>query len=264
MDKSYGEIYVITNIKNGKQYVGQTTDSYQNRYKEHCQSLNRADRKHSPLYAAFNKYGLESFTCSLLEKVPVSKLDEREQYWIEKLGTFVNGYNATAGGQRNKSYYTEEECQHILEAWLECDKNATLASNRLKCSRAVIRKVAQSYGYITDERPRFDHKELAEKVKQLGSVPKVAELYQCDRSIVYDACHEYGILLSGKSKPINQYDKEGNFIRSYNSITEAVEYLKRSGINARTGDICSCCSKKQKTAFGYKWDYRESKRQYAL
>ena len=257
MCEPYGEIYVITNVQNGKQYVGQTTGTYQNRYKEHCWAMKDTNKKNLPLYAAFCKYGLDSFECSLVEKVPVSELDRREQYWIEKFNTFTDGYNATAGGQKNKSYYTEEERQHILEVWLDCDKNATVASDKLKCSRAVIRKIAQSYGYITDERPRFNHKELANQVKQLGSVSKVAELYQCDRTIVYDACHEYNISLPGRNKPVNQYDKQGHFINSYSSIADAVKALKRFGINARAGDISSCCSKKQKTAFGYKWEYKK-------
>lgn len=253
---STGQIYVITNIVNGKQYIGQTNGDYLTRFREHLRSINREDRRNTPLYCAIRKYGIENFKCDLLEKVPLNKMDERERYWIEKLKTFTNGYNATAGGQYNKSYYTEDERKEILNTWLSCNKNASEASRQLNgITRAVIRKIAQSYGYATDERPRFNHKILAEKVKEIGSVRKVSELFQCDRTIIYDACHEYGVELKGKSLPVAQYDKDNNFLNSFNSITEAAKYLCSIGIKARIGDISTCCKGKQKTAFGYIWRY---------
>ena len=185
---SNGTIYVITNLINGKQYVGQTNGNYMKRFQEHLKSFTREDRYNAPLYCAIRKYGADNFKCDLLEIVPF-------------LGTYRNGYNATAGGQYNKSYYTAQEREYILKTWLDCNKNATQAATKLGgIARAVIRKIAQSYGYVTDERPRFDHKILAQKVQELGSVRKVSELFNCDRTVVYDACHEYGIILKGKNK----------------------------------------------------------------
>lgn len=254
---SNGTIYVITNLVNGKQYVGQTNGNYMKRFQEHLKSLTRKDRYNAPLYCAIRKYGADNFKCDLLEIVPFDKLDEREQYWIEKLGTYRSGYNATAGGQYNKSYYTEQEREYILKTWLDCNKNATQASIKLGgIARAVIRKIAQSYGYVTDERPRFDHKVLAQKVQELGSVRKVSELFNCDRTVVYDACHEYGIVLKGKNKSVVQLDKNDNFLECFDSIADAVRFLKQQGINnARSGDISACCKGKQQTAYGYKWRY---------
>ena len=50
------------------------------------------------------------------------------------------------------------------------------------------------------------------------------------------------------SKPILQYDLEGNFIKECSSITEANKHHK--------GDIQACCRGKQKTAGGYIWKYK--------
>lgn len=48
-----------------------------------------------------------------------------------------------------------------------------------------------------------------------------------------------------------QYDKNNNYIRSFNSSEEAARSLgKTSGSNIR-----SCCRGKLKTAYGYKWKY---------
>lgn len=53
------------------------------------------------------------------------------------------------------------------------------------------------------------------------------------------------------SKPILQYDLEGNFIREWNNMTEAAKYISKS-----TSAISECCKNKRKTAYGYKWEYK--------
>jgi hypothetical protein len=50
------------------------------------------------------------------------------------------------------------------------------------------------------------------------------------------------------SKPVAQYDKQGNYITQYNSITEA-----SSSTNA--WNITSCCKGYKKTSGGYIWRY---------
>lgn len=57
-------------------------------------------------------------------------------------------------------------------------------------------------------------------------------------------------IAKNESKPINQYDLQGNFIKSWNSGTEIKRILGYSN-----GDICNCCRGKQKTAYGFKWQY---------
>jgi hypothetical protein len=46
------------------------------------------------------KYGVEHFHIELIEETDIP--EEREIYWIEKLGSFKNGYNATMGGDGKK------------------------------------------------------------------------------------------------------------------------------------------------------------------
>lgn len=54
------------------------------------------------------------------------------------------------------------------------------------------------------------------------------------------------------NKPVLQYDKEGNFIREWNSITSAMKELH---LKSGTG-IIGVCKGKRKTAGGYKWKYK--------
>ena len=45
------------------------------------------------------KYGIENFSISLLEdNIQDNEINEREKFWISKLNTYYQGYNATLGG----------------------------------------------------------------------------------------------------------------------------------------------------------------------
>ena len=83
----------------------------------------------------------------------------------------------------------------------------------------------------------------------------VTNLEWCDRK--YN--HNYGTinerisekLTNGKlSKPVLQYDLNGNLIKEWKSINEC----GRNGFNQ--GDICKCCNGKRKTAKGFIWKYK--------
>lgn len=89
-------IYQIQNDVNGKLYVGKTEFSIEKRFKEHCRDAFKDRNEKRPLYSAMKKYGIEHFHISLIEET--DNPEEREKYWIEYLGTFKNGYNATMGG----------------------------------------------------------------------------------------------------------------------------------------------------------------------
>lgn len=55
-----------------------------------------------------------------------------------------------------------------------------------------------------------------------------------------------------KSKPVNQYDINNNFIKTWDSMCEIQRQLKYFKQN-----ISKCCSKKIDTAYGYRWTYAE-------
>lgn len=91
-------IYKITNVINGKSYIGKTLSSIENRWKEHCSDSKKRKNEKRPLYSAMNKYGIENFKIEQIEECSDNIVDEREVYWIEYYQTFKQGYNATKGG----------------------------------------------------------------------------------------------------------------------------------------------------------------------
>lgn len=89
-------IYKITNKLNGKIYIGQTSRTVQERWKEHQKDCARREFEIRPLYRAINKYGIDNFSIETIEET--DNPNEREKFWIEYYGSFKNGYNATLGG----------------------------------------------------------------------------------------------------------------------------------------------------------------------
>ena len=78
-------IYKITNLINGKSYIGQTND-YKRRFREHREKnyCNAEDL----LYKAFDKYGIDNFSFEVIEdKTP--NYNEREKYWIKYYHTYI-------------------------------------------------------------------------------------------------------------------------------------------------------------------------------
>ena len=121
-----GYIYKITNDINNKIYIGKTEHiNPEDRWKEHLNDYKKERCEKRPLYAAMNKYRVEHFHFEVIEETQNDEIScEREQYWIEKLRTYVgfkdcNGYNATLGGD-GKSYLNLDEDEviryHIEEA----------------------------------------------------------------------------------------------------------------------------------------------------
>lgn len=109
-----GEIYCIENTITGKKYVGQTMYTLGIRWEQHKQDARRVK---THLYDSMRKYGVENFKVFLLEKVEDTQLNEKEIYWVKKLGTFDNGYNMTLGGgytYNSKEYLTKEKVESII------------------------------------------------------------------------------------------------------------------------------------------------------
>ena len=97
-----GYIYKITNLINGKEYVGQTGLSIEERFKEHIKASQRGvDR---PLYRAFRKYGIDNFIIEELEECSLNELSEKETFWIQNENSYNNGYNATLGGEGSRLF----------------------------------------------------------------------------------------------------------------------------------------------------------------
>lgn len=111
-------IYKITNILNGKVYIGQSQD-INRRWKEHRYRAfqSNAQQYEGYLYRAIRKYGIDNFTFEILEECKIADLDEKEKYYIDLYDSYKNGYNETAGGQGTigRGKLTDEEVSQIID-----------------------------------------------------------------------------------------------------------------------------------------------------
>lgn len=101
-----GTLYKITNVINGKVYIGKTYQSIEERWKEHQKDSQRFSTR--PLYKAMRKYGVENFSIESLGQYNEGQLEEKEIEVIEKYNSFISGYNATLGGDGRRRVPEEE------------------------------------------------------------------------------------------------------------------------------------------------------------
>lgn len=92
--KPFGIIYLVTNLVNLKQYVGQTTQALETRMNQHF-STKRQDHFHRGI----RKHGKENFQFKELETCEsLAELNFREEVLIIKYDSLGSGYNSIYGG----------------------------------------------------------------------------------------------------------------------------------------------------------------------
>ena len=106
-----GDIYIITNLVNGKCYIGQakcyTIRGYKHGYKKRMQDHINAAEKNSDYCWALNnairKHGKENFKVELLHRCDLKDMDQFEKFYIwfcETLNPY--GYNIRTGGKNGE------------------------------------------------------------------------------------------------------------------------------------------------------------------
>ncbi len=112
-------VYVIRCLVNDKVNVGSTQRTFERRWKEHRDMLEKGTH-HSPhLQRAWDKHGEENFVFEVTERCLPERCIEHEQYWLDHYQAYDReyGYNVcpTAGGVLGR-IHTEEARRKISEA----------------------------------------------------------------------------------------------------------------------------------------------------
>jgi len=107
----YCEIYKITNISNGKIYVGQAVShilnhkryrpyGHEGRFRCHIsEAFSQKKNQSHYLNNAIRKYGVHDFEVDLIECCETSDSDSREIHYIKEFNSlYPNGYNLKNGG----------------------------------------------------------------------------------------------------------------------------------------------------------------------
>lgn len=216
-------VYLARNLANGKGYVGKTTRSLVQRWKEHVRN---AVAKHDtmPLYAAIRKHGAQTFEVNVLQECgSLEELNAAEVRWIANLRTFGEGYNATPGGDGLYKGY-----KHT-------------AATRAKMS---ANRSGKKLGPATEEHRR--HISEGRMGKGTGPRSHVRGWHHGDEARV-----RIGLATSiRKRKPVLQVTEEGTILEMYPSLQAAA-----LAVGGQANKISEVLCGHRRTHKGYLWQY---------
>ena len=132
-------IYCLTNVINGKKYVGMTTMTLERRVAGHFGSASKDSRMY--VLRAIAKYGKDVFKSSVLQECETfEELITAEKFWIAKLNTMDHaiGYNLTLGGEGTPGHVVSEKTRDIMRE-LHKRENLSFKTITLLAQAAKIR-----------------------------------------------------------------------------------------------------------------------------
>lgn len=182
-------IYKITNIKNNKIYIGQTSNSLDERFRHHLHEA-FTQKSNRPLYKAMRKHGADNFIIEYIEEVSLADINSKEIYYIDFYKSYAPlgfGYNATLGGEGTRTL----DYELIYSLW---DNGLSIAEicKSVKTNRYGIRHVLQGYTSYSEQEAR-----------------RRGNIYQ----------H------SLRKKKVYQYTEDGDFINEFSSVEDAATYI---------------------------------------
>jgi group I intron endonuclease len=233
-------IYMILNIVNGKFYIGSSVN-VDSRMSGHKHSLNKGNHHSKYLQRAWDKHKEKSFIFELVEKCDSEDCLKREQVWLDFHKCYDKniGYNIVNIAGRTTGYKHNKECL------LKMSMNKKIMNSKL--TKEELKGI---YGKGRKDKPISDehHSKLKEGLIKSGWLSSNRK-----KEIVKKSNFEK------ISKPLLQYDKEGNFIAEYHNARIALDtiglgYLKRSaGISNSINN-----PKSNGSAYGYIWKYKNN------
>lgn len=151
-------VYKIANNFNEKIYIGQTTETLENRWKRH---IGYQLKDGTYLHNSMNKYGVENFYIEVIEIVnSQEELDEREKYWIDYYDSANRdkGYNlknvkGKCGGDTLTNHPNLEEIKKKISESKKGGKNPN--STKVKAIN-ILTKKEKTYNSISECKQDLD------------------------------------------------------------------------------------------------------------
>lgn len=108
-------IYKITNVVNSKYYIGKTEQNFQRRYWHHVWKLQDGTHDNIHLQSAWNKYGSDSFTFSIVHSLSVGEdVNALEMMYIREAKETCMSYNMSDGGDGRPGVPMSESTKKIV------------------------------------------------------------------------------------------------------------------------------------------------------
>lgn len=290
-----GYIYIIKNTKNNKVYVGQTSRTIEDRWKQHKNAAIRGEEQGIILYNAMRKYGIENFYITQLEECELKDINDREIYWIQYYNCQTpNGYNVRSGGEDPGR---KEVCKIDINTnqIIECYGSAMAAAELNNIDLSLLTKTCRhEEGHDTCGGFKWSYLDNLSKVNNNKGSIKNFKVQQLDGKTlelikvwnnVKEAADTLGIdasgishCLSGRYKTTAGFawkrddDNFDIYIPSSNKRKAVIQYDLKTGdmikewisasaankeLNVSASSIQKVCRGERKSAGGYYWQYKE-------
>lgn len=238
----YGKsgVYVITNVNNKKVYVGESTN-LESRIIEHLRKLLSKRHVNEHLQNSVNLHGIDSFQFNILEFCDSINTKKKEHYWATHLHALdkTKGYNIKPTDPNKINLRSKETSKKIYETKKKkAEERGYWHSKESIEARKITRK---GYTHSEETKNKIGKKSVGRKIPKSqqwkDNLSKIAKL------------NNWG----GAKKKVIQITKSGEFVKEWNSITEAAN----SGFSLTA--IVEVCKNKphRKTHKGYVWKYKE-------
>ena len=250
-------VYCHINKVNGKVYVGISTKPYKRWGTNGCGYKKLNDK--GCFANAIDKYGWDNFEHYILEECTFEQAKELEKYYIKMFNSKApNGYNLTEGGDGilgRKA--TPEEIKRMSER----SKGRTSPNKGKKMSERTKRLISEkNKGRKWTEEQRAKILKARTGVKMSEQARK--NMSEARKGIKFSKEHKKNLSLSHKGhpvckecldatcKPVSMFSKEGDYIMSFVSVSEANRFISKTN---RISCIAEVCNGKRKTSCGYVW-----------
>jgi group I intron endonuclease len=255
-----GEIYCVTNDKNGNQYVGQTMKGFEKRKHDHLYDARRGSNM--VIHQAIRKHGVENFTWEILESglANHTELDDMEKYWIRVLNTYHRGYNSDRGGSGSSGRITTKVTRQKIREATTGKKRSVEARQNISKSKLGAKNYNYGKSIPAEVKLKMSKRKLGANNPYYGKHHSPEAKQKISEANSGANSSNYGKKMSAETKqkirearniPVEQCDiLTGKVIRTFKSATEAQFLLGISNAN-----INCCCTGKRKSAGGFAWKY---------